>query len=178
MIEPLTKAHDCKRFDCTENWMVETKDVEDALDMNVFLQHHALEQAKKDISRTFVLRDQNAEEPHKAIAYYSTSVSHLESADIPRVVSPRMVIPVAVLLRLAVDNSYQGKGIGKKLFVHFLHRMVSVGSEIGVYALVLEPLNQRVRGFYERFGLLPLPEDPTRMYVRLRDVRSWLEATE
>lgn len=176
VIEPLAKAHDSRQFDCTEDWMVEAKDREDAAEKNAFLQRHALDQAKKDISRTFVVRDTEAAEPDRVIAYYTTSVGHLEPSRLPRVVSERMTIPVITLLRLAVDRTYQGKGIGSKLQIYFMVQLVNLSHETGIYALVLEPLNERVAGFYERFGLRPLPGDPTHMYVRVRDLRAWLAA--
>jgi GNAT superfamily N-acetyltransferase len=154
--------------------MVADSDREDAAEMNAFLRKHALDQTKKGISRTFVLRDDESEDPHRVIAYYATSVGHLQSGDLPKVVSPRMTIPVAFLQRLAVDRQFQGKGIGTKLLVYFLVKLVHVAGDIGVYALVLEPLNERVRGFYERFGLRPLPEDTTRLYARISDIQVWL----
>jgi GNAT superfamily N-acetyltransferase len=75
---------------------------------------------------------------------------------------------------MAVDKQFQGKGIGAHLLVYFLVSLVQVARKVGIHALVLEPLNERVRGYYERFGLLPLPEDPTRMYARVRDIEAWL----
>lgn len=156
--------------------MVADEDRAAAAEMNVFLQKHALDQSKRGISRTFVLRDERAEHPNRVIAYYSTSVGHLQPSDLPKVVSPRMTIPVALLQRLAVDRQFQGKGIGTKLLVHSLASLDRVARDIGVYALVLEPLNERVRGFYERFGMRLLPEDPTRMYARISDIHAWLAA--
>lgn len=175
VIEPLAKSHDCKRFDCTEEWMVEGEDLEAASEMNVFLQRYALDQMKKGVSRTFVLRDEKGDDPNRTLGYYSTSVAHLMSEEIPKVVSPRMTIPVFVLLRLAIDKEVQGRGYGSKLFVHVLHQLVHLNAITGVYALVLEPLNAHVRGFYERFGLCSFPGDPHRMYARVKEIESWLK---
>jgi GNAT superfamily N-acetyltransferase len=176
IIEPLAKIHDCKQFDCTEEWMTEDKDRAAAAEMNAFLQHHALDQAKKDISKTFVVRGPDTEEPHRVIAYYSTSVGHLQPQQLPNVVSARMTIPVVFLLRLAVDSAFQRNKVGSKLLAYFLIRLVHVARDTGVYALVLEALNERVRGFYERFGLRPLPGDANHMYIRINDIRAWLVA--
>jgi ribosomal protein S18 acetylase RimI-like enzyme len=176
VIEPIAKAHDVSGFDCTEGWMVAHHDRDAAADMNEFLRKHALDHAKKGISRIFVLRDDESDDPLRVVAYYTTSVGHLESRDLPKIVSPRMTIPVAVLQRLAVDKQYHRKGIGSKLLVHLLIQLGRVAGEIGVYALVLEPLNDHVRGFYERFGLRTLPEDASRMYARFIDIQAWLTA--
>ncbi len=87
-----------------------------------------------------------------------------------------MTFPVVHLLRLAVDKRYQNKKIGRRLLAYFLSRAVAVAAETGIYAVVLEPLNDQVRCFYERFGLKSLPNDPGRMVVSMRDVRSWSQA--
>ena len=156
--------------------MTEEKDREAAAEMNTFLQHHALDQAKKDISKTFVVRGPHSDDPQRVIAYYTTTVGHLQPRQLPKVVSEQMTIPIVFLLRLAVDNAFQRKKIGSKLLVYFLIRMVQVAQDTGVYALVLEPLNERVRGFYERFGLRPLPGESNQMFVRIKDIRAWLVA--
>jgi hypothetical protein len=77
--------------------MVEEKDREDAREMNTFLQKHAVEQAKKGISITYVARDEKGDESNRVIACYSTSVGHLMPTDMSKVVSPRMTIPVVYL---------------------------------------------------------------------------------
>ena len=163
-------------FDCTEDWMVEQKDKEDAADMNTFLQRRALDQAKRGVSRTFVVLDTDGEQPDRIIAYYSTSTGHLKSDDLPKVVSPNTTIPVIHLLRLAVDKRHQNKRMGKRLLAYFFSRAVMVAQAVGVYAVVLEPLNDHVREFYERFGFKTLPSDPGRMYISMRDVMAWMQS--
>ena len=174
VIEQISKEHDCKRFDCTEEWMVEEEDREAAADMNSFLLRHAIEQAKKGVSRTYVLRDENATDANRVIGYFATSVGQLDPDDIPKVVSPRMTIPVFLLLRLAIDKDFQGKGYGAKLFIQVMHHLIRVAKETGVHALVLDPLNDHVKPFYERFGLRALPGDTSRMFIRARDVETWI----
>jgi len=157
--------------------MTEEEDREAAADMNLFLQRRAIEQVKKSVSRTYILRDDNATDSGRVIGYYATSVGHLVPDDIPKVVSPRMTIPVFLLLRLAIDKDFQGKGYGAKLFVHVLHGLVRLAEETGIYALVLDPLNDHVRLFYEKFGLRSLPGDAARMFIRVRDVEAWISQT-
>lgn len=173
-IVPLEKSHDTKGFDCTEEWMAEEANLADAPDMNEFLQRRALDQAKRGVSKTFVVVETDGEHPNRVIAYYSTNVGHLQPGALPKVVSPHMTIPVIHLLRLAVDKRYQGRRIGKRLLAHFVTRAVAVANDMGVSAVVLEPLNDHVRAFYERFGFRALPGDAGRMYVSMRDVRAWL----
>lgn len=172
----LEKSHDIKEFDCTEEWMVEDGDKADAADMNEFLRRRALDLSKRGVSRTFVVLETDGEQPDRVIAYYSASAGHLASDDLPKVVSPNMTIPVIHLLRLAVDKRYHNRKIGKRLLAYFFARAVVVADETGIYTVVLEPLNDRVRGFYERFGFQSLPGSPGRMVISMRDVRVWQQA--
>ncbi|HLX87661.1 MAG TPA: hypothetical protein VKR22_04260, partial [Acidimicrobiales bacterium] len=57
-----------------------------------------------------------------------------------------------------------------------LSRVVRVSDETGVHAVVLEPLNRHVRKFYADFGMRPLPTEPERMYIPVKEVREWLKA--
>ena len=177
-VVPLEKTHDSKEFDCTEEWMVLDEDKADAADMNTFLQRRALDQAKRGVSKTFVVLETEGTGPNRVIAYYSTSAGHLTPDNLPKVVSPTMTIPVIHLLRLAVDKKYQGRRVGKRLLAYFFSRAVIVAQEMGIHAVVLEPLNEHVRTFYEKFGFQPLPGDPGRMYLSMRDLKAWLEAHE
>ncbi len=175
-IVPLEKSHDSKEFDCTEDWMVEEEDKADAAGMNEFLHRRALDQAKRGVSKTFVVLETDGEQPNRVIAYYSTSAGHLQPDALPKVVSPHMTIPAIHLLRLAVDRRRQGGRIGKRLLAYFFSRAVVVANDMGIYAVVLEPLNDHVRTIYEKFGFQPLPGNPGRMYLSIRDVRAWLQA--
>ena len=177
-VVPLEKSHDSKEFDCTEEWMVLEEDRANAADMNTFLQRRALDQAKRGVSKTFVVLETEGMGPNRVIAYFSTSVGHLQPDDLPKVVSPNMTIPVIHLLRLAVDKKHQGRRIGKRLLAYFFSRAVIVAHEMGIHAVVLEPLNEHVKAFYEKFGFLALPGDPERMYLSMRDLKAWLDAHE
>lgn len=61
-------------------------------------------------------------------------------------------IPVILLGILGVDKRFQGRGLGKDLLRDAARRSVSVAREIGARALVVEPANDSVAGFYEGLG--------------------------
>ena len=100
-IAKLDFAHDSTDFDCGN----------DAL--NRFIKLYALQGQRANISQTYV-----ALTPEKKIAGYHTlvvgSVVHGEAPERLKKGIPRHPIPVVILARLAVDNSEQGRGLGRR----------------------------------------------------------------
>jgi ribosomal protein S18 acetylase RimI-like enzyme len=65
-------------------------------------------------------------------------------------VDPRGAFSSAPYLRLiAVDNSFQGSGVGSSLLAEFEARTTSVGRD---YCLLVSDFNEGAQAFYERQG--------------------------
>lgn len=62
------------------------------------------------------------------------------------------LVPVILLGMLAVDERYQGQGLGGLLLREAVIRAVSASEVIGTKALVVEPIDERARRFYEHYG--------------------------
>ena len=55
---------------------------------------------------------------------------------------------IATVMWIAVDDNYQGRGIGKKLFNNF----ISLSKKEGTHKINLTVTNKRNIGFYEKLG--------------------------
>ena len=75
-------------------------------------------------------------------------------------------IPVLLLGTLAIDERYQGNGLGWRLLQDALERSLSVSAQVGARALVVDPLDENAAGFYEHFGFSHIP-DNARMFLKL-----------
>lgn len=75
-------------------------------------------------------------------------------------------IPVPLLGMLAIDERYQGNGLGWRLLQDALQRSLSVSLQIGARALVVDPVDDEATGFYEHFGFTHIP-DSARMFLKL-----------
>jgi GNAT superfamily N-acetyltransferase len=64
------------------------------------------------------------------------------------------VVPAALLGRLAVDRSFQGRGLGSVLLADALMRVAR--SELGVFALLVDAKYEAAQRFYEHFGFVLL----------------------
>jgi GNAT superfamily N-acetyltransferase len=83
-------------------------------------------------------------------------------------------IPVAVLARLAVDENWQGHGIGRALFRDAAHRVAHAADAIGIRGIVVHAISERAKSFYLALGFTPSPQDPMTLMVTLSDVRAAL----
>jgi predicted N-acetyltransferase YhbS len=86
----------------------------------------------------------------------------------------REPIPVVVLGRLAVDQSLQGKGVGRALVQDASRRVVQAADTIGVRGLLVHALSADAEAFYERLGFHPSPLDPLVLMVTLVDLKAAL----
>ena len=157
LIGQLNSTHDKAGFRCNV----------DALDR--YIQKQAGQDIRRRISRIFVavLPDN----PKEVIGYYSLSTLSIELNQLPEKLArklPKHPVPAALIGRLAVSKDAQGYGIGKMLLVDAIRRTLSIGDQIAIYALVVDPINDKAKGFYEQFGFTRLSDDSPRLFLALK----------
>ncbi|WHZ19222.1 MAG: acetyltransferase [Rhodanobacteraceae bacterium] len=120
-------------------------------------------------SRTFVVC-----EGSRVVAYYALASSSVVVDAAPGRFRRNMPdpIPVVVLGRLAVDESWQGRGIGRALMRDAVHRVLAAADLIGVRGLLVHALSLEAKAFYEHIGFDASPRDPMLLMVTLADLRS------
>ena len=155
-VEPLGPHHDRASFSCGEP------------SLDRYIRRQASQDARRRVARVFVAP---GEPPERIAGYYTLTAASFEKDDLPAEVArrlPHYPVPAAVIGRLAVDLRSQGSGLGEVLLLDAIHRIVRVGDTIGVYAVVVDVLHERAGAFYERYGFLPFPSQPLRLYLPLR----------
>ncbi|HTW79345.1 MAG TPA: GNAT family N-acetyltransferase [Terracidiphilus sp.] len=83
-------------------------------------------------------------------------------------------VPVVVLARLAVDQNWQGKGIGRALFRDAAERTVNAAEVIGIRGMIVHAISEAARDFYLALGFDPSPHEPMTLMVTLADIRAAL----
>jgi ribosomal protein S18 acetylase RimI-like enzyme len=56
------------------------------------------------------------------------------------------------------------------LLINALKRTLAVSSEIAIYAMVVDAINERAQRFYEKFGFIPLSSGSGRLFLPLKSV--------
>ena len=122
-------------------------------------------------SRTFVVCEGDA-----VVGYYALASGGITLQDAPGRFSRNMPnpIPVVVLARLAVGQTYQGRGLGRALFRDSAQRVVNAADVIGIRGVVVHALSEEAKAFYLALGFDPSPNDLMTLMVTLQDLRAVL----
>ena len=78
--------------------------------------------------------------------------------------------PAALIGRLAVDQSLQGKGIGQIVLVNALRRLAASDAMV-IMLVVVDAKDNAATRFYARFGFAPLSESDQHMYLPFKTIR-------
>lgn len=157
--EPLAAHHDVQPF------------VSGVESLDFWLKHRALKNQTTGASRTFVACDGS-----RVVAYYALASSAVTVDAAPGRFRRNMPdpIPVVVLGRLAVDESMQGKGVGRALVRDAGLRVIQAADTIGIRGMIVHALSAEAKAFYERTGFEPSPLDPMTLMVTLTDLKASL----
>jgi len=150
-IELLAKHHERNQFDCGE------------IALDEYLRRLARQHADAKISRTYVASD-----GARILAYYSLAMSAIRRDQLPPAHHkrfPNFPVPVARLVRLAVDQSQQGKGLGKLLLLDALHRCHRLSTEIGSVGVVVDAKNVSAHSFYRLMNFEEFPDTPLTLWL-------------
>jgi len=82
-------------------------------------------------------------------------------------------VPVAIIGRLAVDRSAQGRGLGRALVQDASLRLLHAAEILRIRAVLVHALSDDARAFYVALGFTL---DPMTLMVTLRDLEAGLSA--
>ena len=162
-VEPLdSRRHDTDWFDCGKP------------KLDRWLRAYAGQSQRRDVARTFVVTDSKL----KFVSYYTLVAAEVEHAAASPVVragtSRHFPIPVCLIARLAVDRSWQGRGLGRDLLRDAMQRELAASEQIGIRAVVVDAMDEEAASFYVRRGFEPSTDDGLTLMVPLAAVRSQL----
>lgn len=118
-------------------------------------------------SRTYVVA-----ENERVIGYYCLASGAIAAIDAPGAIRRNMPdpIPMAIVGRLAVDQAFQGRGLGPALLQDAVMRVQQAASIMGIRGVLVHALDQNAALFYERYGFVSSPGAPLTMILSLRAI--------
>jgi len=116
-------------------------------------------------SRTYVVT-----EGKRVVGYYCLASGALELSDTPSAIRRNMPdpVPVAILGRLAVDKSFQGRGLGVALLQDAVVRTAQAADILGIRGLLVHALSIEAKTFYERHGFVASPTQSMTLILSLK----------
>ena len=141
-----------------------------------WVKKYALQAGSSGSANTFILRN----EREALVGYYSISmgsISQVEAIEGVRKGTGRYPIPVILLARLAVDQKFQGQGIGRALLRDAVIRGVNISQEVAFRAIITHPIDNEAVDFYMKFGFEQSPISSGPLMILVKDVRKALGIT-
>jgi GNAT superfamily N-acetyltransferase len=139
--------------------------------LDTWLKQRARHNETSGASRTYVVC-----EGQRVVGYYSLaagSVLHAAATGRVRRNMPDPV-PVALLGRLAIDQRWQGRGLGSALLRDAVLRVIGAAGTIGVRALLVHAISDEAKAFYERWGFRPSATDPMTLMITIEEAQRML----
>lgn len=139
--------------------------------LDAWLKRRALKNQVSGASRTFVACGEG-----RVVAYYALSSGAVRTILTPGRFRRNMPdpIPVALLARLAVDQSVQGRGFGRALVQDAARRIVRAADVIGIRGLIIHALSVEAKNFYQQLGFEPSMQEPMLLMATLQDIEASL----
>jgi ribosomal protein S18 acetylase RimI-like enzyme len=128
-----------------------------------YLYEFVTQDIRRRVSNCFVARDGGG----NIAAYYTLAAGSVPLLDIPeeeRKKLPRYgVLPASLIGRLAVDQRFQGRGLGGALVIDAARK--SASSAQAVFALIVDAKDEQAASFYKHLGFRAYNSRPLSLYV-------------
>lgn len=136
--------------------------------LDSYLRQQVTQDSRRRITACFVALDVD-----KRIAgYYTLASASLLLSELPADIGKKLPrypsVPAVWLGRLAVDQDFQGQGLGGALLADALDR--AIRSEIAAYAMVVNAKDDRAAMFYHHHGFIILPTAKMTLFLPLASV--------
>ncbi|HEX4136915.1 MAG TPA: GNAT family N-acetyltransferase [Bryobacteraceae bacterium] len=152
--EPLGKQHERSLFRCGE----------DAPDR--YFQTQVTQDIRRHIANCFVAVESATS---NVAAHYTISAASIPLVDLRPDETKRLprypTVPAVRIARLAVDQRFQGRGLGAALLADAAARALK--ADAAAFTLLVDAKNDQAVAFYQRFGFRILASQPRTLFLPL-----------
>lgn len=145
-------------------------------ELDGWLRRSAAASDGRNITRTHVWTRRGDQE-RRVVAYYSTMPYVIERGTLSKREGRGLTdhIPCYLLTRLALDRTLQGQQLGSMLLAEAVRRIALSSTGAGGRLIVVDAIDDDAASFYRRHGFEPLPDEPRRLTLRVKDVLGSLD---
>ncbi len=133
------------------------------------LDRYLREQVTQDFRRRVAACFVALADGQRIAGYYTLASASLLLADLPASTGKKLprypTVPAVRIGRLAVNQAFQGQGLGSALLADALDRAAS--AEIAAYALMVDAKDEAAAAFYRHHGFIALPDAALTLFLPL-----------
>jgi ribosomal protein S18 acetylase RimI-like enzyme len=151
-LEPLGEQHERSLFRCGEN------------PLDRYFQTQVTQDIRRHIAHCFVAVESATS---NVAAYYTICAASIPLVDLPPDETRRLprypTVPAVRIGRLAVDQRFQGHGLGAALLADAATRALK--ADAAAFTLLVDAKNDRAVAFYQHFGFRILASQPRTLFL-------------
>ena len=114
----------------------------------------------------------------KIAGYYTFAATSVPLSELPPDQARRLprypVLPACLIGRLAVDETFRGRGLGNALIVDAVAR--AMRADPAIFALIVDAKDDTARTFYEHHGFRRFASRPMTLYLPIAEAARRLAA--
>ena len=158
-IKLLTRKFNRKDFHCG------------SFELDSYLKNTARQHIKKEISKTFIIYDDEKES--EILGFYTLAGCEVVSEKLPAEYAKKYPkkIPAAKLARLAVSKNIQRQGIGYLMMLDAFKRILSVSKHLGIVGFFVDAKDAEAKHYYLQYGFIRLPDDPLKLFLPISTIK-------
>jgi ribosomal protein S18 acetylase RimI-like enzyme len=107
----------------------------------------------------------------KIVGYYTFAATSIPLSELPPELVRRLprypVLPACLIGRLAVDETFRGRGLGGALIVDAVAR--AMHADPAIFALIVDAKDDAARTFYEHHGFRRFASRPMTLYLPIAE---------
>ena len=139
--------------------------------LDEWLKRRARANQASGASRTYVVCKEQRVVGYYALASGAVAIEEASSRLRRNMPDP---VPVAVLGRLAVERSFQNRGLGRAMIRDAAMRVVQAAGLIGIRGILVHAISPEARAFYLAVGFEASPLEPMTCMATLADIQATL----
>ena len=138
------------------------------------LDNYLKRQANQDIKRKLSSCSVLVDEQSIVKGYFTLSANSIRRQELPEEFIKKLPpsysdLPVILLGRIAIDKSIQGNGFGEVLLFDALRKCLDLSNQLGILAVVVDPIDNKAISFYKSYGFIELPTSG-KMFLSMKTV--------
>ena len=113
--------------------------------------------------------------------YYTLSSLSADPGELPANVIRKLrlpqarAIPVTLIGQFAIDQKYQGQGLGERLLLDALERIWEASKRVASWAVVVDAMDDKAVRFWRAYDFIVFPKSPSRLFLPMATVAQLFE---
>lgn len=131
-----------------------------------YIARYASQDERRGVARVFIATPEG--DGRTLAGFFTLSAGSVACQEFPADLArklPRYPVPIALIGRLAVDQRFQGQGLGSILLADACQKVALASAVLAVAGIVVDAKDETAAAFYRHFGFVPMQGQTQRLLL-------------